>query len=427
MQAGGKRAIGIWHRRAGKDEVFLHWAAFSAFKRPATYWHMLPEAAQARKAIWDAINPHTGLRRIDEAFPLVLRSNTREQEMMIRFRNGSTWQVVGSDNYNSLVGAPPFGVVFSEWAIANPQAWAYLRPILRENGGWAAFITTPRGDNHAKAMYDSWLDIDDYFAELLPATQTNVFTQADLEEELREYINEWGEAAGRALFEQEYLCSFEAAAPGAYFAAEMRIAKEEGRIGVVQYEEGIPVNTFWDLGIDDSMTIWFHQEIPSLGQHRFIDYYEISGVGLAQCADVLYDKRLENGWMYGRHVAPHDIKVREIGTTGKSRWETARRLKEIGAAKMSIDFEIANKPDNKEDAIEMSRRALSRCLFDKDKCKDGISALSSYRKKYDELNKVWMKTPLHDWSSHGSDGFQTFAIAYNVVSLGVDDLKAAFG
>ena len=153
FKGGGKRAVCVWHRRSGKDEFCLHLAAVKAHERPATYWHMLPEAAQARKAIWDAVNPVTGRRRIDEAFPRAARTLTREADMFIRLSSGSTWQVVGSDNYNSLVGTPPIGIVFSEFALADPSAWAYLSPILEENGGWAAFVTTPRGRNHAWRMF----------------------------------------------------------------------------------------------------------------------------------------------------------------------------------------------------------------------------------------------------------------------------------
>jgi hypothetical protein len=104
----------------------------------------LPEFAQGRKAIWTAINAHTGRRRIDEAFPHELRASTSDNEMFIRFLNGSTFQVVGSDQYDRQVGSSVAGVVFSEWALANPSAWAYLRPILEENNGWALFVTTPR-------------------------------------------------------------------------------------------------------------------------------------------------------------------------------------------------------------------------------------------------------------------------------------------
>ena len=88
LESGGKHAELVWHRRSGKDEIALHRTACAAFERVAGYWHMLPEYAQARKAIWDAVNPHTGKRRIDEAFPHELRDSTRDQEMAIRFKNG---------------------------------------------------------------------------------------------------------------------------------------------------------------------------------------------------------------------------------------------------------------------------------------------------------------------------------------------------
>src|SRR5687768_18530215 len=100
LAKGGKRAALIWHRRAGKDDLAMRWTSVAAIQRVGNYWHMLPEAAQARKAMWDAINPRTGKRRIDEAFPPEIRAATRESDMFIRFKSGSTWQVVGSDNFD---------------------------------------------------------------------------------------------------------------------------------------------------------------------------------------------------------------------------------------------------------------------------------------------------------------------------------------
>lgn len=214
LQNGGTRAVAIWHRRAGKDDVCLHWTARAAMQRTATYWHMLPQSSQARKAIWEAVNPHTGKRRIDEAFPSVIRQNTREQEMMIRFINGSTWQVVGSDNFESLVGSPPVGLVYSEWALAQPDSWAYLRPILAENKGWVIFITTPRGDNHAKTTYEFGITEPDWYSELLTAENTGVFTTEELDGEKRELVAQYGQSRGAALFNQEYLCSFSGAFTG---------------------------------------------------------------------------------------------------------------------------------------------------------------------------------------------------------------------
>ena len=110
MEGVNRHAL-VWHRRAGKDDFALNRTAVAMVDRVGSYWHMLPQANQARKAIWDAVDPHTGIRRIDQAFPIAMRSVTREQEMFIRFHNGSTWQVVGSDNFNALVGSPPVGVI----------------------------------------------------------------------------------------------------------------------------------------------------------------------------------------------------------------------------------------------------------------------------------------------------------------------------
>ena len=229
LHEGGKRAIAVWHRRAGKDEICLHHAAVSAMQRIGNYCHCLPEYAQGRKAIWTAVNPHTGARRIDEAFPLALRANTNDQEMFIRLVNGSTWQVIGSDHYNtSIVGGSIAGIVFSEYALANPSAWAYCRPMLEENNGWAAFITTPRGRNHAYAMFQHAANAPGWFCELKTAEDTGALTRAQLDESLTEYCALYGADAGTAQFRQEYLCDWAAAVLGAFYAIEMAAVRAEG-------------------------------------------------------------------------------------------------------------------------------------------------------------------------------------------------------
>ncbi len=169
LERGGKHAELVWHRRSGKDELGLHRTAVASFERVAGYWYMLPEYKQARKAIWDAINPHTGKKRIDEAFPVAVRKTTRNQEMMIELLNGSNFQVVGSDNPNSLVGSPPVGIVYSEWALSNPASRAYLRPIILENDGWQIFNTTPRGRNHAHRTLVAAKKDPKAFAQILDA------------------------------------------------------------------------------------------------------------------------------------------------------------------------------------------------------------------------------------------------------------------
>ena len=206
LRSGGKRAAVCWHRRFGKDDVSLHFTAIAAHERVGSYWHLLPEQAQARKAIWTQVNPHTGLRRIDEAFPLELRRRTNDQEMFIEFLNGSTWQIAGSDNYNSLVGSSPCGIVFSEYALSNPASWAYLRPILRENGGWAIFISTPRGKNHFYHMVELAKSEPGWFTETLTVDDTQALDPMALAADLRELQAEHGETYGRSIWMQENYC-----------------------------------------------------------------------------------------------------------------------------------------------------------------------------------------------------------------------------
>lgn len=402
LERGGKRAVAIWHRRAGKDEVCLHWAASAAHTRVGVYWHMLPEANQARKAVWDAVNPHTGRRRINEAFPVGLRESTRETDMAIRFKNGSLWQLVGSDNYNSLVGSPPVGVVFSEFALADPSAWGYLRPILAENGGWALFITTPRGRNHAATFYEAAKDDKSWFAEQLPATETPVFTPEQLEIERRELIREYGPDDGEARYRQEYLVSFDAGVMGSYYGSLMENCETEGRIGKVLHEPRLPVHTAWDLGIGDATAIWM---VQIAGQEiRFIDYIENSGVGLDWYAREL-DKR---PWKWGEHILPHDVEVREM-STGIPRKETLRML---GLFRTLV---VPRQPI--EEGINAVRMILPRCWFDREKCARGISVLQNYRRSWNDALRTYSDRPLHDWTSHGADAMRAFAMS-NVRNAG---------
>ena len=246
--------------------------------KPATYWHMLPAYSQGRKAIWTAVNPHTGKRRIDEAFPHELRANTNEQEMFIRLKNGATWQVLGSDRYDAAVGSPPYGITFSEWALSNPAAWAYLAPIVIENGGWALFITTARGRNHAKSMLDMAQTREDWFSEVLPVNVTGAMSEAAVEQQRVEYTGIFGKEAADALIDQEYYCSFEAAILGAYWGKEMLLAEQQGRICDVPVNTDLPVHTAWDIGVDDAMAIWCFQVYPD--HLDIVDYYEGHGHGL---------------------------------------------------------------------------------------------------------------------------------------------------
>lgn len=404
-EAGCRRELLIWHRRAGKDDVALHKAAVAAHMRPATYWHMLPEYAQARKAIWNAVNPHTGKRRIDEAFPKALRASTNEQEMFIRFKTGSTWQVVGSDRYDSLVGTPPAGVVLSEWALANPAAWAYLAPILAENGGWASFITTPRGRNHVKTMLDMARSDPAWFTEVLTVEDTGAITLEAIEQQRTEYHSIYGIEQGDALIEQEYWCSFEAAILGAYWGKEMMRAERDGRICSLAHDPSQPVHTAWDLGVGDSTVIWMFQVLA--GGVHVLGWYEAHGEGAGHYARMLTDIGEERGWTWGDDWVPHDAKVREWGG-GKTRIETLIALKR--RPRLVPAHSLA-------DGINAARKTLATTRFDETGCAGGLEALRQYRREWDDKNKVFRETPKHDWCSHSADAFRYLAMAWRQIKV----------
>lgn len=390
MEAGGKRAIAVWHRRSGKDDVALHWGCVAAMQRTATYWHMLPQATQARKAVWDAVNPHTGKRRIDEAFPKEIRENTRENEMMIRLKGGSTWQVVGSDNFDALMGSPPVGVTFSEFALSKPSAWAYIRPILRENDGWAMFISTPRGRNHLHDLFRYAETSEDWFTSHLPATQTDVFAPDELDAERLELCAQYGNDLGESIFRQEYYCAWDAAIPGSIYGGMVEQAESDGRICNVPYDPSVPVETWWDLGVGDSTSVVF---VQYAGQEiHAIDYLEDSGKGLEHYAKAIQAKP----YVYSRHIWPHDGAARELGT-GRTRQEVAQGY--------GLNPVVAPRQDV-EDGINAVRQGFPR-FWIHEGLTDLIEALRQYRYEWDDKRQVLKNTPLHDWTSHAADAVRT--------------------
>ena len=409
--AGGKsdRLIEIAHRRWGKDEIALDVTRKKALERPASYWHCLPEYAQGRKAIWKAVNAHTGKRRIDEAFPPEIRKNTNDNEMFIEFVNGSTWQVIGSDRYDSTVGAGVGGIVYSEWALANPAAWAYHRPMVEENNGWAAFITTPRGRNHAKTMFDMAQQTPRWFAEISSVHETGALSPAQLEESLQEYIALYGEDLGRAQFEQEYECSFNAAILGAFYAREMVAVRKEGRVRDMEPIPGIPVHRAWDIGVRDSTAIWWFQVLGS--KLLIVDFYMAHGVGVDHYAEIIESKP----YTPGTDFVPHDAKVKEWGT-GRTRIETM--------------LDLGLRPDlvaqmGKQDGINAVRKTLPRCVFHT-RTEEGIAALEQYRREWDDERKTFKASEVHDWTSHPADAFRYLAAAWrNVKPVQVEEKPKA--
>jgi hypothetical protein len=209
----------------------------------------------------------------------------------------------------------------------------------------------------------------------------------------------------RAEMKREYPATveeaFEASIEGAYLAEQMAKVRREGRICRVPVEN-VPVDTFWDLGVNDDMVIWFRQRIGP--EHRFVDYYANSGEGLEHYARILKERIQERGFIYGTHHLPHDGKARRLGYEAKT---VERMLNELGVRPTRVVPRISSE----QRGIEASRAYLARCWFDESRCAEGIRCLDNYRKEWDEDRGVFKDRPRHDWASHGYKALETASVA----------------
>lgn len=374
-------AILVCHRRAGKTYAAiaeLITRALATRKEHGRYAYIAPYYRQAKDVAFSY------LKRL--AQPVTVK--TSETELSVELLNGSRIRLYGADSPDALRGIYLDGCVLDEAADFRPSVWGeIIRPMLADRKGWATFIGTPKGHGRFYEIHQQAQADPDWYSLVLKASETGILPPEEIAD-MKKVMTE-------AQADQELECSFEAAIQGAIFAKELAAAREAGRIGRVPYDPALPVHTMWDLGIGDPCAIWFAQ---ILGQEaRLIDYYEASGEGLPHYARVLQ----ERGYVYGRHIGPHDIAVRELGS-GRSRIEVA--------ASLGIKFEIApNVP--LEDGIHAARLWMARCWFDETKCKAGLEALQHYRWAKNERLDELKSTPVHDWASHGSDSYRGGALA----------------
>ena len=406
IEEGYKRGIVIWPRRAGKDLVCFNILLRQAIKKIGIYYYIFPSYSQARKALFDTMT-NDGKRMI-EFIPAPLIASTNIAEMKISLINGSIIQCIGAMNWNSLMGTNPCGIVYSEAALMESNnCYKFLSPILQANNGWCLLASTPRARNWFHDMYViAQHNPDVWFTSKLTIEDTKHIPIEVIEAEITR-----GDIS-RSFANQEYWTSFSEGIEGGWYNHYLEQMRINNQLTGVPHLGEYKTHTSWDLGIRDQTSVIFLQLIDH--KIHIIDYYENTDMGLEHYVHYLKTKP----YVYGHHIAPHDIKVREFGT-GMTRLDKARNL--------GIDFTIA---DNIPfiDGIEAVRSTLPRIWIDQVRCKRLISALESYRKAKDESTNTYKSTPIHDIHSHPMDALRYLCISLSKIkeSMSSQDIDKAF-
>lgn len=383
-----KKAVLVWHRRAGKDLCCLQLILWQALQRVGSYLYVLPTYRQARLTLWEA-STNDGVPFLD-FIPAELIKQKHKQDMCITLVNGSRIYFLGSDNVDRLRGTNAMGIVFSEYAFQN-DVYPVLRPVLAANDGWCVFISTPNGMNHFYKLYEVAQKSQDWFCDIETVDDTGVVSQEQIERDINSGL------MSQDMAQQEYYCSFTIGATGSYYSKYLNAMELSDQIGNVPHEPSFPVMTAWDLGVRDATCILFFQLIGKTV--NIIDSYSNHSKGLEHYVSVI----MEKGYTYGKHFAPHDIMVKEFGS-GMTRLDKARNL--------GIKFEIKRDREMRKsavpnlsimDGIEAVRSMLPKIWIDETKCRDLIVAIRDYRREYDHKNKVYKNHPLHDHNSHYAD------------------------
>jgi hypothetical protein len=381
-------AVIVAHRRCGKTVACINDLIVKALlenKPHAQYAYIAPFYSQAKSVAWRY------LERFSE--PVLAKSN--QSELWVELINGARIRLFGADNPDALRGNFLDGVVLDEMADMKPSVWGeIIRPLLADRLGWATFIGTPKGHNAFYDIFNEAQKKPNWYTKVLRADQTNLLPQSELDDAKSTMSDNQ--------YEQEFLCSFEAAIVGAYYGQEMRRITDLDRITTVDYDPMFPCHTAWDLGFNDSTSIWWFQVV--YGEIRVLDHHSSNGQAVPFYTGLLQQKEDEFGYKYGYHYLPHDARAKTMASGGKSIIEQFATKIDIKHLKIVPNLSL-------QDGIQATRLALTRAWFD-NRCEEGIECLRQYQREWDDDKKVFRDRPKHDWTSHSADAFRYLSIVW---------------
>ena len=381
-------AVLVCHRRAGKTVATICDTirrAISENKPDARYAYIAPYYAQAKNIAWDYL--------LKFAEPAIVKAN--QSELWVELVNGAKIRLFGADNPDSLRGLYLDGVVLDEYADMKPRLWGEIvRPLLTDRQGWATFIGTPKGHNAFYDIYNEAQKNNNWYVKTLRADQSGLIPQNELlDAQATMSANQ---------YEQEFLCSFEAAILGAYYGQEMRRITDLDRITDIEYDPMFPCHTAWDLGFNDSTSIWWFQVVH--GEIRVLDHHSSNGQAIPYYTGLIKQKEEEFNYTYGIHWLPHDAKAKTLASGGKSIIEQIATKIDIKQLKIVPNLSL-------QDGIQATRLALNRTWFH-NRCEEGIECLRQYQREWDDDKKVFRDRPKHDWTSHSADAMRYLAIVW---------------
>ena len=389
----------VCHRRFGKTVLAINEIIDQSLRntrKNPRYAYVAPTYGQAKRVAWDYLKEYT------RNFPEVI---THEQDLAVtiprpQYDDKIKITLLGSENPDSIRGIYLDGAVIDEIADCDPRIFSeVVRPALSDRLGWCIFIGTPKGTNHFFRLYElAKANIlsafakntkPEWFCQLYKASQTGVIPVEELESMRLEMSEEE--------YAQEMECSFNAALKGAYWGKQIEELENKKQICKVPHDPALLVDTFWDLGIDDTTTIWFTQQVRS--EVRIIDYFEMNGMGLDYYARILKEGERAK-YNYREHNWPHDGGSKDL-SSGKERSTTMREL----GVRVTVRprYDVA-------DSINAARLLLPRCYFDESATAKGLTSLKNYQRVWDAKNQIFQDKPKHDWASHGSDAFRLLAM-----------------
>lgn len=379
-------SILVAHRRAGKTVASVNdliaKAAYNVRENPR-YGYIAPLYNQAKQIAWQYLKDYTK----------PFNPKISESGLFVELpHNGARITLYGADNPDAFRGLYFDGIVLDEYGNMRPSTWSeVLLPTLVDRRGWAVFMGTPNGPNHFRDLYEQRRDDKGWFVAIWPYQKTGVIPEDDIQQ-IKDLTTE-------EEFAQEFECSFSASTRGAYYSKEIANAEVSGRINAnLRIDGALPLDFALDLGYRDDTAGWAWQEhYDGYSMHMsFADNTK----PISHYIHIINAICSEKGVPRGKIWLPHDARAKTL--------QTGRSIVE-----QFVDHGIMPEivPSlSLSDGIAATRLIFPDIHFHEEGCRDGLRALRSYHREFDEDRKVYKDTPVHDWSSHFADALRYFGI-----------------